>query len=108
MASFRLRYWGSAVIGGVSVYCAMCFGGIAVFSMVAKVAGLKSDSMPPIPLYVSAPLCLVFSGMTCWLLRYRRRLRRARAGQCLHCGYDLRASAERCPECGRTNAVMKT
>lgn len=32
--------------------------------------------------------------------RARRRRWRARHGCCVQCGYDLRASSERCPECG--------
>jgi hypothetical protein len=35
-----------------------------------------------------------------WLAKRVRRRRRFKAGLCVACGYDLRASPERCPECG--------
>ena len=35
-----------------------------------------------------------------WLLRRVRRRRRRRRGLCPACGYDVRASPGRCPECG--------
>ena len=46
---------------------------------------------------------LIALGMIVPLLQYRRfrrRLYRQRAGRCLSCGYDLRASSGVCPECG--------
>ena len=36
-----------------------------------------------------------------WLAVTRRRRRRLAAGLCTGCGYDLRASTGRCPECGK-------
>jgi hypothetical protein len=50
------------------------------------------------------PTWMLVLGMGIWPVRSGsvalRRWRRRRAGLCLVCGYDLRESVERCPECG--------
>jgi len=46
--------------------------------------------------------CLFVPGMFCVgaIRSLRRGRRRQRQGLCRRCGYDLRASHDRCPECG--------
>jgi|SRR5687767_8965210 len=39
-------------------------------------------------------------------LKIRRREKRIASGLCAECGYDLRASGERCPECGAPRLLV--
>ncbi|HSI35259.1 MAG: hypothetical protein ACAI43_07245 [Phycisphaerae bacterium] len=59
--------------------------------------------------FVTVPHWALIVVLGAWpFLRWRRRRRlrvRARAGQCVRCGYDLRGSPGRCPECGTDVAV---
>ena len=58
-----------------------------------------------VPLWAVAAVAAVLPGV--WVRRARRLESRKRRGLCLACGYDLRGSAGRCPECGREGAGEK-
>jgi hypothetical protein len=57
-----------------------------------------------LPLIVA--IAVLFVAPALWIAQKAQSYFQAKEGHCLHCGYDLRATPERCPECG-TPAVSE-
>jgi predicted RNA-binding Zn-ribbon protein involved in translation (DUF1610 family) len=61
------------------------------------------ESAIEIPHWALAVLLAVLPATWCTrVVTARRRSRRIARGLCASCGYDLRSSHDRCPECGAT------
>jgi hypothetical protein len=66
-----------------------------------RIVGFQPPGALVMGLLLAIPVARVFGyGWTSW-----KRRRRIAAGLCSHCGYDVRATPERCPECGETLAA---
>ena len=54
-----------------------------------------------LPYFVAIPCTMILPAIVLrGYKKERRRRKRRERGLCLNCGYDLRASKDRCPECG--------
>ena len=91
-----LRYW-----GGIQQYGVL-------YSRVA-LSRMNPGDCPPgamvtyvvVPDWMIVVVLLILPGLEVpHVLRWRKRRYRRRQGLCVVCGYDLRATPGRCPECG--------
>lgn len=83
-------YHGCLICAGEPMKCDLVAGSLHI--------GPQLIVLPLWPLALLAGLPVIPLGMR--VMRHRQQRRRRELGLCMMCGYDLRASAERCPECG--------
>ena len=97
---------GALIVGGVVIFP---MGWLLVLEIVARSAalaeGTRNLSMRQIVLASSVVWCVLFSILILRAAQPYLRASRIARGLCAGCGYNLRESPERCPECGEAAAV---
>jgi hypothetical protein len=97
----RIRWWSKEVSESIDSGTVAGFG-FRDSSLLYKTQLLRQELYIPvwfIVVLVSIPLAIEFRSS---LKRRRRRIK----GLCATCGYDLRSSKDRCPECGVQISVL--
>ncbi len=94
MNSFGFR----SVSIGNNLFAVQTFQGWRTSFWLGEIVPSAAATTAAFPLWIPT---LTFALLPAYaLLPYHRRRKRKKLGLCLQCGYDLRGSSGRCPECG--------
>ena len=77
------------------------FAGLGISDAGTTPGGGQGYFVVSVPLWLPAALLIVLPAVR---LAFRRRVAK---GLCRRCGYDLRATPERCPECGTPATIQE-
>jgi len=95
VAVFAIPFFLLFAVTGVSVNPARSIG---------PAVWVLGDALPQVWLFIAALLIWPIVHVA----RSVRARRWQRLGRCFACGYDLRATPQRCPECGATSGTVGT
>ncbi len=101
---FDVRHYYRIIPANADGTIAMSPGGTAVTNAARQLP--QNEYNIGIPLWLPIVLIAAFPASQLLNLSSRRRRLRVAAGQCVSCGYDLRATPQRCPECGAVPQPM--
>ena len=90
----------AVIVAAVVVIDLLFVAGVVVSR---RLGASADDPKAPVIAAVFVAHTAVLSFLIFHTLRGHRRRTLKLAGRCPHCGYDLRSSTDRCPECG--NAI---
>ena len=105
VGTWERKYTGGMKHWPIFLALAMVMWILTAMSVYLHFSGRLTDSIwlslgLPLMITCAIPLNMFFD-------RRRLRLCREKEGKCLLCGYDLRASPDRCPECGTPKLAPK-